>query len=123
MKTCFAFALVLLVGAALAPRGLAQHGHGQAAAAAGGAVAEAYRAVNATMHRDMEVPLTGDADRDFVLSMIPHHQGAVDMAKIVLAHGKDPEIRRLAESIVASQEAEIRQMKEWLAQAGAAAPR
>jgi uncharacterized protein (DUF305 family) len=74
-----------------------------------------YRAANEKMHRDMAVALTGDADRDFVASMIPHHQGAIDMAKVELAYGKDPEIRRLAEGIVAAQEAEIREMEEWLA--------
>src|SRR5579862_9342071 len=55
-------------------------------------------------------PVTGDTDRDFVAMMIPHHQGAIDMAKAELASGKDPEIRRLARDIVAAQEREIRQM-------------
>lgn len=76
---------------------------------------KAFRAANDTMHREMNIQFTGDADRDFLHGMIPHHQGAVDMAKAVLAHGKDPEIRKLAESIVAAQEAEIKLMQEWLA--------
>ncbi|NWH07822.1 MAG: DUF305 domain-containing protein [Alphaproteobacteria bacterium] len=71
----------------------------------------AYRAANAEMHRAMCIAFTGDADKDFVRGMIPHHQGAIDMAKIVLAHGKDPEIRALAEGIIKAQEAEIAQMK------------
>ena len=58
-------------------------------------------------------PVTGDIDRDFVAMMIPHHQGAIDMAKVELASGKDPEIRRLARDIVAAQEREIGQMKAW----------
>ena len=45
--------------------------------------------------------------------MIPHHQGAVDMAKIVLAFGKDPELRKLAENIVKAQEEEIAWMSSW----------
>jgi uncharacterized protein (DUF305 family) len=78
----------------------------------------ALRGVNEKMHRDMAITLTGDADVDFVRSMIPHHQGAIDMAKIVLAFGKDPEIRPLAEAIIAAQEKEIAEMRAWLARKG-----
>ncbi|WP_432431520.1 CopM family metallochaperone [Chelatococcus daeguensis] len=74
----------------------------------------AFNAVNERMHRDMDVTFTGDADADFVRAMIPHHQGAVDMAKVVLAFGKDPKIRELAESVVQAQESEIAMMKAWL---------
>jgi uncharacterized protein (DUF305 family) len=46
--------------------------------------------------------------------MIPHHQGAIDMAKVELAHGKDAELRKMAQKIVDDQEKEIAQMQEWL---------
>jgi uncharacterized protein (DUF305 family) len=79
---------------------------------------EAFEAANAKMHRDMAIPFSGDADADFVRGMIPHHQGAIDMAKVVLQHGADPEIRKLAQDIIAAQEKEIAWMKEWLAKNG-----
>lgn len=79
---------------------------------------EAFMAANARMHGAMDIPFTGNADADFLRGMIPHHQGAVDMAKIVLEHGQDPEVRKLAEAIIAAQEAEIAWMTRWLADHG-----
>jgi uncharacterized protein (DUF305 family) len=78
----------------------------------------AYMAANATMHTDMAIEYTGNADVDFIKSMIPHHQGAVEMAKIALANGTDPEVRKLAEAVIAAQEAEIKWMTDWLAKNG-----
>jgi uncharacterized protein (DUF305 family) len=77
-------------------------------------VISAFQAVNEKMHRDMMISLTGDADRDFVAGMIPHHQGAIDMAEVVLKYGKDPEIRTLAHEIIVAQKKEIALMKAWL---------
>ena len=74
---------------------------------------------NAAMHTAMAVEMTGDVDVDFMRTMIPHHEGAVEMAKIVLANGKDPEVRKLAEDVIKAQEAEIAMMKAWLEKNGA----
>ena len=74
----------------------------------------AFRAVNEKMHRDMAVEFTGNVDVDFTKAMIAHHQGAIDMAKIAVAFGKDPQIRRLAEEVIKTQEAEIATMRDWL---------
>lgn len=76
----------------------------------------AFHAINAKMHEGMDITFTGNADIDFVRGMIPHHQGAVDMAKTVMAFGKDPQIRKLAEEIVKAQEPEIALMQTWLKQ-------
>jgi uncharacterized protein (DUF305 family) len=78
----------------------------------------AFAAVNEKMHRDMAITFSGDPDSDFARGMIPHHQGAIDMAKIVIAFGKDPEVRKLAEEIVKAQESEINFMRSWLQKRG-----
>ena len=59
-----------------------------------------------------------DPDVAFVLGMIPHHQGAIDMARVQLEHGVDPENRAFAEHVIAEQEQELAQMRRWLQQRG-----
>lgn len=78
---------------------------------------------NAAMHAAMgqmarameQAPMSGDPDHDFLSMMIPHHQGAVEMARLELIHGTDPLARRLAEEIIASQQTEIEAMRGRLA--------
>jgi glutaredoxin len=86
----------------------AHEGHGATPAA------QAFMSGMEKMHRDMNTPMTGDVDRDFVTMMIPHHQGAIDMAKVQLQYGADPAIRKLSEEVVSAQEREIAEMQAWL---------
>lgn len=76
---------------------------------------KAFREANDRMHAAMTVPSSGDVDLDFARGMLPHHQGAVDMANIQLRHGTDPEMKSLAIKVVQTQKEEIRQMEEWIA--------
>ena len=78
-----------------------------------------YREANAKMHRDMDIKHSGDADVDFVRGMIPHHQGAIDMAKVALQNAKDEQIRKWATDVIREQEREIAEMQAWLKKKGA----
>jgi uncharacterized protein (DUF305 family) len=67
------------------------------------------------MDHDMATaPMSGNVDHDFATMMIPHHQGAVDMAKAELIYGTDPVMRRLAQEIIVDQQSEIEAMHLWL---------
>ena len=78
----------------------------------------AYMVGMEKMNRDMNASMSGDADKDFVSMMIPHHQGAIDMAKVELEFGKDPELHKLSREIIVAQEKEITQMRAWQARLG-----
>ena len=86
---------------------------GTAPAADTGRAATAFRAVDDNMMKAMNRPMTGNADQDFVAGMLPHHAGAVAMAKVEIRYGKDPEMLRLARRIIAAQQIEIAEMQAW----------
>jgi uncharacterized protein (DUF305 family) len=68
----------------------------------------------------MAAKSTGNPDRDFAAMMIPHHQGAIDMAKVELIYGRDPVMRRLAQGIIVEQQQEIELMQRYLHEGSAA---
>ena len=79
---------------------------------------QALKDAGKKMHRDMMIVYSGDTDSDFVRGMLAHHQGAVDMAKVELQYGSDPDIKKLAQDIVDSQTREIAMMNEWIKRHG-----
>lgn len=101
-----------------------EHPHGAHDIAATAATAEAaYRTAMDRMHGPMmQAVANADPDIAFVLGMIPHHQGAVDMAEIVLKFGKDPHNQHFAREIIAAQTREIGEMRDWLRQRSISQP-
>jgi uncharacterized protein (DUF305 family) len=71
----------------------------------------ANEAAMGKMMADMTIAPTGDIDRDFVAMMVPHHQGAIDMAQIILRYGKNEQLKRLAQEIIVTQQEEIAAMR------------
>jgi hypothetical protein len=102
-------------------RGSGSGAHHSASTSRGAAVAE-YQVAHQKMMRNMAVPYTGDPDVDFRVQMIPHHQGAIDMARVALRHANDPWTRQMAEGVIVEQQREIAEMQAWLAQRGIRPP-
>ena len=103
MKSLLLTAAVLVIPTTA----LAEHG--------GKAADEALVAAHHKMMGGMEhLKPTGNPDKDFVMMMIPHHQGAIEMAKVEVQYGRDEKICTLAEAIIAAQEKEIGEMNDWL---------
>ncbi len=98
---------------------MTNHARHQPVASGAGATSSFEADMNVGMARmmeDMHSPgYTGQPDTDFLAMMIPHHEGAVDMARLVLMHGRDPMVRQIAQEIIASQTVEIAAMRGRMA--------
>ena len=73
-----------------------------------------FKQAHMNMMKDMHMEFTGNADVDFAKSMIKHHEGGIEMAKILLKHGKDPEMRKKAEKLIKDQDQENKEFQAWL---------
>ena len=94
----------------------AEHMHAMPPAAASAADAPDMAAAMHKMHADMEaMKPTGDVDHDFAMMMRTHHQGAIEMAKIELARGKDKEAKQMAQKMITDQTKEIAKLDKWMA--------
>jgi len=124
MTSNFIRIAILMLGTGLVCIGLyaETHVHGSQSAEA-----DYCSELNATMHKMhmamAAIQRSGNADVDFVRLMLPHHQGAIDMAKVQLLYGKDPQMRRLAQEIVTDQQLEIELMQRWLKARESAQPK
>jgi len=80
---------------------------------------QAFKAADMEMMKNMDsAPYTGNADVDFRLHMIPHHEGAIAMARVALKYAKDVDTKRLAQNIIDSQEKQVAGMQTWLRKHG-----
>jgi uncharacterized protein (DUF305 family) len=109
------FSAVTLLVYLCAPAASQMNAHDRHAVSSGPQFQQSMSAAMDKMHHDMSAAaITGDADQDFLAMMIPHHAGAVEMARLVLIYGRDPLVRQLAEEIIAGQQAEIDAMRARL---------
>ncbi|WP_426212116.1 DUF305 domain-containing protein [Massilia sp. TWP1-3-3] len=124
-QTCLKTALALACTAILAMPAVATaqasapsaHLHAMPPAGGSTAVAPDLMAAMQKMHTEMEaMKMSGDMDHDFAMMMRGHHQGAIDMAKLELAHGKDKQIKQMAQKMIADQTKEIARLDKWMAQ-------
>jgi len=74
---------------------------------------KAFKEVHEKMMKNMMMEPSGDTDKDFAMMMIPHHQGAIDMAEIELKFGKDPALKEMAQKIIDAQKKEIEEFEKW----------
>lgn len=110
--------IMALAAPALAQEKVDHSAHAGNAMASSAPWAAPYDAANAVMHQGMAIIYSGNPDLDFARAMLAHHEGAVEMAKIQLQFGTDPEMRALAQAIIDAQGPEIDQMRAFIVKQG-----
>ena len=119
-KTTWRFAMILFLTCAITTPALQESSRPCGDKANAAAAWSELMAGMEKMHLAMgAVEPSDNADADFARLMLPHHQAAIDMAKTELLHGKDPQMRRLAQEIITDQQSEIELMQLWIKQHGA----
>jgi len=117
-----AASVALIGGAAVAQQGQGQR-QGQPAMQHGQMAMQDYMKSMQDMHQKMMSANDADPDRAFALKMIAHHQGGIDMARVVQQHGDDAEIKQMAQKTVEMQRKEIAELQSWLDRHGGRTPR
>ena len=117
-----AASVALIGGAAVAQQGQGQR-QGQPAMQHGQTAMQDYMKSMQDMHQKMMSANDADPDRAFALKMIAHHQGGIDMARVVQQHGDDAEIKQMAQKTVEMQRKEIAELQSWLDRHGGRTPR
>ena len=108
-------ALAVVLGG-IVPAGLRAEDMATVPAGAGARADASMMAGMRSMQQAMgRAPVSGDPDRDFVSMMTPHHRGAIEMAEAELRYGRDPQLRRLARSVIAAQQRDLAEMDRWAA--------
>ncbi|MEX3959365.1 DUF305 domain-containing protein [Trinickia sp. EG282A] len=121
VSVCACLSLAIAAFPATAQQGASMPGMSMSSSADSGSSpsTSAFKEADQKMMKEMSAPAyTGDTDKDFVAHMIPHHQGAIDMAEVEVKYGKDPGLKRLARSIIKAQHDEIAYMEKWRAKHG-----
>jgi uncharacterized protein (DUF305 family) len=117
IKRIWIFALLLISIAAIPMPAQQDPHHEQRDRDTDGSTWNDMQQVMEKMHAGMRsIEPSGNDDADFVRLMLPHHQAAIDMAKVELTHGRDPQMRRLAQEIITDQQSEIELLQLWLKQ-------
>lgn len=115
-RVCVLVIATLIISTTRSPA-YPQHSHDASQPVSGNPAWTELQQSMQAMHETMSsLNSSGNHDEDFVRLMLPHHQAAIDTAKSELIHGQDPQMRRLAQEIIADQESEIELMRLWLKQ-------